>query len=51
MAKTAEASSGGYVRKLPSTRFQASYVSPDIACHNAPETFSTELAAQSWLGG
>ncbi|MDR0283913.1 MAG: site-specific integrase [Propionibacteriaceae bacterium] len=49
MAKTAGANSWGHIRKLPSKRFQASYVGPDMRRHNAPETFSTKLAAQGWL--
>ena len=32
----------GWVRKLPSGRFQASYISPDGARVNAPTTFTKE---------
>lgn len=39
----------GYVRKLPSKRFQASYVGPDLARHAAPVTFQTRLDAEAWL--
>ena len=49
MAKTAGANSWGHIRKLPSKRYQASYIGPDMQRHNAPETFSTKLAAQGWL--
>jgi hypothetical protein len=49
MAKTAGTNSWGHIRMLPSQRFQASYVGPDLRRHNAPETFSTRLAAQGWL--
>lgn len=40
----------GYVRKLPSGRYQASYVGPDTARHNAPMTFQTKGDAEAWLG-
>ena len=49
MAKTTGANSWGHIRKLPSKRFQASYIGPDMHRHNAPETFSTKLVAQGWL--
>lgn len=39
----------GYTRKLPSGRFQASYVGPDGQRHNAPTTFSGELLARKYL--
>ncbi|MFS8104822.1 site-specific integrase [Lentzea alba] len=39
----------GWVRKLPSGRFQASYLGPDEKRHNAPETFATEKDADRWL--
>lgn len=41
----------GYVRKLPSGRYQASYVGPDLERHNAPDTFQTKGDAERWLGG
>jgi len=41
----------GKVRALPSGRFQASYVGPDNARHNAGETFGTRDAAVGWLHG
>ena len=39
----------GYVRKLPSGRFQASYIAPDGQRHNAPTTFLSETDAWSFL--
>ncbi|KRF35503.1 hypothetical protein ASG96_18945 [Terrabacter sp. Soil810] len=39
----------GYVRKLPSGRFQASYKTPDGQRHNAPETYRTEADAGRFL--
>jgi integrase len=39
----------GAIRKLPSDRFQASYVGPDGRRHNAPDTFKTKTGASSWL--
>ncbi len=39
----------GYVRKLPSKRFQASYLGPDGLRHFASETFVTKLDAEGWL--
>jgi hypothetical protein len=29
----------GYIRRLPSKRYQASYIGPDLARHAAPDTF------------
>jgi len=40
----------GYVRKLPSGRYQASYIGKDLARHAAPETFQTKQDAEAWLG-
>ena len=40
----------GHVRKLPSGRYQASYVGPDTMRHNARETFQTRGDAERWLG-
>lgn len=37
------------MRKLPSKRWQASYVGPDLARHLAPDTFDDEDAARGWL--
>jgi integrase len=39
----------GWVRKLPSKRFQASYVGPDLIRHKAASTFSTKMDAEGWL--
>ncbi|XVV03695.1 tyrosine-type recombinase/integrase [Actinosynnema sp. CA-248983] len=39
----------GNVRKLPSGRFQASYIGPDGKRHPAPETFATARDAERWL--
>lgn len=39
----------GTVRKLPSGRFQASYLSADGQRHNAPETFRSRQDADGWL--
>lgn len=39
----------GNVRKLPSKRFQASYLGPDGIRHNAPVTFLTKGDAETWL--
>ena len=39
----------GYIRKLPSKRFQASYVGPDLLRHLAPSTFETREDAEAWL--
>ncbi|MDU0289218.1 tyrosine-type recombinase/integrase [Saccharothrix longispora] len=37
------------MRKLPSGRFQASYLGPDGKRHPAPDTFATERDAERWL--
>ncbi len=39
----------GAIRKLPSGRFQASYIGPDTKRHNAPDTFKTKTQAGTWL--
>ncbi len=39
----------GWLRKLPSGRFQASYKGPDLFRHVAPVTFDTELDGEAWL--
>lgn len=39
----------GNVRKLPSKRWQASYLGPDEKRHNAPTTFQTKGDAETWL--
>ncbi len=39
----------GYIRKLDSGRYQASYQGPDLVRHAAPVTFDTKDAAVVWL--
>src|SRR5829696_83370 len=39
----------GYVRRLPSKRYQASYIGPDLLRHTALDTFETKLDAEAWL--
>ena len=39
----------GYIRKLPSGRYQATFVGPDLARHKAPVTFEIKDAAVVWL--
>jgi integrase len=39
----------GHTRKLPSKRWQASYIGPDMARHLAPTTFDTREDAEGWL--
>lgn len=39
----------GSLRKLPSGRYQASYLGPDGERHNAPQTFDTTTDARGWL--
>jgi integrase len=39
----------GYVRRLPSKRYQASYAGPDLQRHVAPTTFTTKGDAEAWL--
>jgi integrase len=41
----------GMVRKLPSGRYQASYLDVAKARRNAPKTFPTRAAAGAWLTG
>lgn len=41
--------SWGAIRKLPSGRYQASYVGPDAQRHNAPHTFDAIADARAWL--
>ena len=40
----------GRIRRLPSGRWQASYVAPDLRRTNAPITFPTKADAEGWLG-
>jgi integrase len=39
----------GWVRKLPSGRYQASYLDPEGLRRPAPETFRTKREAEQWL--
>lgn len=39
----------GSIRRLPSKRYQASYVGPDLARHTAPTTFEAREDAEAWL--
>jgi integrase len=39
----------GYIRRLPSKRWQASYIGPDLARHAAPDTFEAKIDAEAWL--
>lgn len=39
----------GKLRKLPSGRWQASYVGPDATRHAAPTTFQRKMDAEGWL--
>jgi hypothetical protein len=39
----------GHVRRLPSKRYQASYLGPDGGRHVAPTTFQSKGDADAWL--
>ena len=39
----------GALRRLPSKRWQASYMGPDLQRHSAPSTFETRMDAEAWL--
>ena len=39
----------GAIRRLPSARYQASFVGPDTVRHTAPTTFETREDAEAWL--
>lgn len=41
----------GWIRKLPSGRWQASYIGPDLIRHTAPSTFDDKDTAVVWLAG
>ena len=49
MAGKANRRGFGYVRRLPSRRYQASYLGPDLARHAAPITYETKGDAEAWL--
>ncbi|HET9301220.1 MAG TPA: hypothetical protein VFO20_00445 [Propionibacteriaceae bacterium] len=36
----------GYIRRLPSKRYQASYIGPDLGRHAAPDTFEANMDAK-----
>jgi integrase len=39
----------GYLRRMSSNRWQASYQGPDMGRHNAPRTFDSKGDAEAWL--
>ncbi|WP_460664181.1 tyrosine-type recombinase/integrase [Kribbella swartbergensis] len=39
----------GTLRKLPSKRWQASYIGPDLQRHAAPVTFAAKIDGEGWL--
>lgn len=39
----------GAIRKLPSGRYQASYLGPDFNRHKATDTYDTRMDAEGWL--
>lgn len=39
----------GYVRKLPSKRYQGSYIGPDLARYSGLTTFATKGDSEAWL--
>lgn len=39
----------GWVRRLPSGRYQASYVGPDLVRHRAARTYTAKMDAERWL--
>lgn len=41
----------GHIRRLPSKRYQASYIGPDTVRHHAPQTFEAREDAEGWLLG
>ena len=41
--------SWGRIRRLPSKRYQANSVGPDLVRHNAPTTFTSKLDAEYWF--
>ncbi len=49
MAATSGHRGWGHIRRLPSGRFQASYVGLDNIRHTAPTTYSVRMAAEGWL--
>lgn len=49
MAGKAKHRGFGWLRRLPSGRWQASYVGPDTIRHTAPATFQAKIDAEAWL--
>jgi hypothetical protein len=49
MANRAGRRQFGWVRQLPSGRYQASYVGPDGVRRLAPKTYPNKTDAQNWL--
>ena len=49
MAGRANRRGFGFVRRLPSKRYQASYIGPDLVRHAARVTFETKGDAEAWL--
>lgn len=49
MAGKANRRGFGFVRRLPSKRYQASYIGPDMVRHAARVTFETKGDAEAWL--
>ena len=49
MARRKQREPFGRIRKLPSGRYQAGYVGPDLALHRPASTFETLLDARGWL--
>ncbi|MDQ2755497.1 MAG: hypothetical protein M3Y71_02875 [Actinomycetota bacterium] len=39
----------GAIRRLPSKRFQASYLGPDLRRHVAPTTYAARIDAEGWV--
>ena len=39
----------GSIRRLPSKRYQARYIGPDLVRHVAPETFTAKIDAEGWI--
>src|SRR5690348_1939673 len=49
MAGTSGHRGWGHIRRLPSGRYQASYVGPDGQRHRAPMTYTKRADADGWL--
>ncbi|MCH9732265.1 MAG: site-specific integrase [Actinomycetia bacterium] len=47
--KGATRRSWGWLYRLPSKKWRASYVGPDGARHNAPTTYSAKIDGEAWL--